>query len=192
MIALAIIALVPEVALTEALLRLTSRAPRLFGDFRVIWDNLTGGNRSACELLVPYRMCANPPLVRVGSRRRGPAPGRRRSCREAADRRLLRSRTMAEGLGVFFSNAGPTGRARGIGTATTFNGTHRPVRQAMPRGRPAWSASGRVSRTRRLRAAVRNCTRDEGGPFEVGNQVLTSSHRKLLSSKAMVVNVAET
>jgi hypothetical protein len=39
---------------------------------------------------------------------------------------------------------------------------------------------------------MRNCTRDEGGPFEVGNQVLTSSHRKLLSSKAMVVNVAET
>jgi hypothetical protein len=39
---------------------------------------------------------------------------------------------------------------------------------------------------------VRNCTRDEGGPFEVGNQVLISSHRKLLSSKAMVVSVAET
>jgi hypothetical protein len=34
-------------------------------------------------------------------------------------------------------------------------------------------------------------TGDEGGPFEVGNQVLISSHRKLLSSKAMVVNVAE-
>ena len=32
---------------------------------------------------------------------------------------------------------------------------------------------------------------DEGGPFGVGNQVLISSHRKLLSSKAMVVNVAE-
>ena len=30
-----------------------------------------------------------------------------------------------------------------------------------------------------------NCTRDEGGPFEFGNQVLISSHRKLLSSKAM-------
>ena len=30
------------------------------------------------------------------------------------------------------------------------------------------------------------------GPFEVGNQVLTSSHRKLLLSKAMVVSVAET
>jgi hypothetical protein len=38
---------------------------------------------------------------------------------------------------------------------------------------------------------VRNCTRDEGGPFEVGNQVLISSRQKLLSSKAMVVNVAE-
>ena len=38
---------------------------------------------------------------------------------------------------------------------------------------------------------MRNCTRDEGGPFEVGNQVLISSHRKLLLSKAMVVNVAE-
>ena len=38
----------------------------------------------------------------------------------------------------------------------------------------------------------RNCTRDGGGPFGFGNQVLISSHRKLLSSKAMVVNVAET
>jgi hypothetical protein len=38
---------------------------------------------------------------------------------------------------------------------------------------------------------MRNCTRDEGGPFEFGNQVLISSHRKLLSSKATVVNVAE-
>lgn len=34
---------------------------------------------------------------------------------------------------------------------------------------------------------MRNCTRDEGGPFEVDNQVLISSHRKLLSSRAMVV-----
>jgi hypothetical protein len=38
---------------------------------------------------------------------------------------------------------------------------------------------------------VRNCTRDEGEPFEFGNQVLISSHRKLLWSKATVVNVAE-
>jgi hypothetical protein len=48
-----------------------------------------------------------------------------------------------------------------------------------------------VSRVSPVHTAVCNCTRDEGGPFEVGNQVLISSHRKLLSSKAMVVNVAE-
>jgi hypothetical protein len=38
---------------------------------------------------------------------------------------------------------------------------------------------------------MRNCTRDEGWPFEFGNQVLILSNRKLLSSKAMVVSVAE-
>ena len=49
------------------------------------------------------------------------------------------------------------------------------------------SGMGRVSRTRRLRTTVRNCTRDEGGPFEAGGQVQVSSHRKLLSLRAMVV-----
>ena len=53
------------------------------------------------------------------------------------------------------------------------------------------SATGIVSRVSPVQTALRNCTRDEGRPFEVGNQVLISSHRKLLSSKAMVVNVAE-
>jgi len=43
----------------------------------------------------------------------------------------------------------------------------------------------------RLSWAVRNCTRDEGGPVEFCNQVLISSHRKPLSSKATVVNVAQ-
>jgi hypothetical protein len=51
---------------------------------------------------------------------------------------------------------------------------------------------GLVSRVTPVHTAMRNCTRDEGRPFEFGNQVLISSHRKLLSSKAMVVNVAET
>jgi hypothetical protein len=50
---------------------------------------------------------------------------------------------------------------------------------------------GLVSRVSPVQTALRNCTRDEGRSFEVGNQVLISSHRKLLSSKAMVVNVAE-
>ena len=50
---------------------------------------------------------------------------------------------------------------------------------------------GLVSRVAPVHTAMRNCTRDEGRPFEVDNQVLISSHRKLLSSKARVVNVAE-
>ena len=53
------------------------------------------------------------------------------------------------------------------------------------------SLMGLVSRVSPVHTALRNCTRDEGRSFEVGNQVLISSHRKLLSSKAMVVNVAE-
>jgi len=55
----------------------------------------------------------------------------------------------------------------------------------------ARSALGLVSRVSPVQTAMRNCTRDEGRSFEVGNQVLISSHRKLLSSKAMVVSVAE-
>ena len=53
------------------------------------------------------------------------------------------------------------------------------------------SELGLVSRVSPVQTALRNYTRDEGRSFEVGNQVLISSHRKLLSSKAMVVNVAE-
>src|ERR1700736_1113853 len=53
------------------------------------------------------------------------------------------------------------------------------------------SRLGFVSRVAPVHTAVRNCTRDEGRSFEVGNQVLISSHRKLLLSNAMVVNVAE-
>ena len=53
------------------------------------------------------------------------------------------------------------------------------------------SESGLVSRVTPVQTAKRNCTRDEGGPFEFGNQVLISNHRKLLSPKATVVNVAE-
>jgi hypothetical protein len=56
---------------------------------------------------------------------------------------------------------------------------------------PGMFGFGRVTRVTPVQTAVRNCTRDEGGPFEFGNQVLISSHRKLLWSKAMVVSVAE-
>ena len=53
------------------------------------------------------------------------------------------------------------------------------------------SLMGLVSRVSPVHTAVRNCTGDEGGPFEVDNQLLISSHRKLPWSKATVVNVAE-
>ncbi len=53
-------------------------------------------------------------------------------------------------------------------------------------------ATRRVSRASPVQTVVRNCTRDEGRSFEAGSQVLASSHRKLLSPKAMVVSVAET
>jgi hypothetical protein len=38
-----------------------------------------------------------------------------------------------------------------------------------------------MSRVSPVHTAICNCTRDEGGPFEVGNQVLISSHRELLA-----------
>ena len=54
------------------------------------------------------------------------------------------------------------------------------------------SGTGRVSRAPRELSAARNCTRDEGGPFEFGDQEPISSHRKLLRATAVVVSVAET
>jgi hypothetical protein len=52
------------------------------------------------------------------------------------------------------------------------------------------SELGLVTRVTPVHTALRNCMRDEGRSFEVGNQVLISSHRKLLCSKGTVVNVA--
>jgi hypothetical protein len=42
-----------------------------------------------------------------------------------------------------------------------------------------------------MSTAVHNCTRDEGGPVDFGNQVPISSHRKLLRLNTVVVSVAE-
>ncbi len=49
------------------------------------------------------------------------------------------------------------------------------------------SAQGRVSRVSPVQTALRNCTRDEGGPFGFGDQELIPSYRKLLWSNVMVV-----
>jgi hypothetical protein len=43
------------------------------------------------------------------------------------------------------------------------------------------SEKGLVSRVSPVHTALRNCTRDKGRSFEVGNQVLISSHCMLLS-----------
>jgi hypothetical protein len=64
--------------------------------------------------------------------------------------------------------------------------------------KPAAGAGGRGFRlgpcdtSTVMSTAVHNCTRDEGGPFEFGNKVLISSHRKLLRLNVVVVSVAET
>ncbi len=53
--------------------------------------------------------------------------------------------------------------------------------------KPRTSAYGSVSRVSPVQTALRNCTRDEGGPFGFGDQELIPRYRKLLWSKAMVV-----
>jgi hypothetical protein len=50
---------------------------------------------------------------------------------------------------------------------------------------------GLVSRVTPVHSALRNSTRDEGGPFGFGDQESIPSHRKLLPPKSVVVNVAE-
>jgi len=54
------------------------------------------------------------------------------------------------------------------------------------------SVKGRVSRASPVHTVMRNCSKDEGGPFGFGDQEPIPSHRKLLRSKAVVVSVAET
>jgi len=54
------------------------------------------------------------------------------------------------------------------------------------------SLLGLVSRALPVQTASRNCMKDEGRSFGFGNQVLISSHRELLRSKAVVVSVTET
>jgi hypothetical protein len=54
------------------------------------------------------------------------------------------------------------------------------------------SLNGRVSRASPVETAMRNCTRDEAGPFGFGDQKPIPSHRKLLRSKYVVLSVAGT
>src|SRR5258708_35817033 len=70
------------------------------------------------------------------------------------------------GRGAQVLSTAPAAEVSAARPVTTFRNAH-------PRSVP-----GRVSRVSPVQTAMRNCTRDEGGPFEVGNQVLISSHRK--------------
>jgi hypothetical protein len=47
------------------------------------------------------------------------------------------------------------------------------------------SESGLVSQASPVHTAVRNCTRDEGGPFEVGNHGLISSPLQAVAVKSL-------
>ena len=78
---------------------------------------------------------------------------------------------------------------KGTKKALGVNGELSVHRLDEPQLRPKMSGQGLVSRVLPVHTAVRNCTRDEGGPFEAGRG-RASNHYKLLSLKAMVVSVA--
>ncbi|MGZ8387853.1 MAG: hypothetical protein ACXWVE_06380 [Rhodoplanes sp.] len=83
------------------------------------------------------------------------------------------------------------GVAGGKGHFNSFSQRKEELDKKLKQMLPDMPALGLGSRVTPVHTAMRNCTRDEGRPFEFGNQVLISSHRKLLWSKATVVNVAE-
>src|SRR6266478_2429399 len=100
-------------------------------------------------------------------------------------RKPLWSRLGCAAIPLRISTTYPTGQSSTPKACTLSAGSGFILRQVLT------SVYSLVSRVTPVHTALRNCTRDEGRSFEVGNQVLISSHRKLLSSKAMVVNVAE-
>jgi pyruvate/2-oxoglutarate dehydrogenase complex dihydrolipoamide dehydrogenase (E3) component len=71
-----------------------------FDDFRVIRDNLAGGNRSTHNRLVPYCLFTDPPLARVGLNE---AETRKRAIAVRVARlpisKVLRTRTTGETVG---------------------------------------------------------------------------------------------
>lgn len=69
-------------------------------DFRVIRDNLAGGNRRTSARLVPYCMFTDPPLARVGlSEREAESQGVRVRIAKLETKAILRTRTTGESKG---------------------------------------------------------------------------------------------
>ena len=90
-----------------------------------------------------------------------------------------------KGSAVFYANSAYTDKITGF-----FSGVAQSVGQSRTKEDLTKYFEG-VSKVSPVQTAVRNCTRDEGGPFGFGDQELIPSYRKLLWSKAMVVSVAE-
>jgi hypothetical protein len=63
-------------------------------------------------------------------------------------------------------------RAQGTGVEISFSA-------------PRMTGLGLVSRVSPVQTAMRNCTRDEGRPFEVGNQVLISRTTAFISASTL-------
>ena len=83
-------------------------------DFRIIRDNLAGGNRSTRDRLVPIVMFTDPPLARVGLSE-GEARARdRRACRAAAESGVLRTEATDEKQGFMKALVGNDDRILGF------------------------------------------------------------------------------
>ena len=77
-------------------------------DFRVIRDNLNGGNRSTKGRMVPYCMFIDPPLARVGlSEEEAHIQGRSVRAAKLPMKAVLRTRTTAESDGFMKALVGP-------------------------------------------------------------------------------------
>src|SRR4051812_15337545 len=143
----------------------------------------------ACRVLAPRRRPPGPiRKPHIGRRSREDRGGYRRqgpTSHAAAirDRRALRCRN--GGMVPVSSGDAETGLARR--SINRRPGALIPCvpSDAVAMNRIADSGMGPVSRVAQVHTALRKRS------FEVGNQVLISNHRKLLWSKAMVVNVAE-
>src|SRR5262245_3317895 len=79
-----------------------------FDDFRIIRDNLTGGNRTTRDRLVPYCMFTDPPLARVGlSESEARRHGIEARVAKVPTSAVLRARTIDEGRGFMKALVAP-------------------------------------------------------------------------------------
>ncbi|MBN9406576.1 MAG: mercuric reductase [Burkholderiales bacterium] len=86
-----------------------------FDDFRIIRDNLAGGQRSTRDRLVPYCMFTDPPLARVGlSEREAQQQGIAVRVAKLPMRGVLRTRTIGEQQGFMKALIGADDRIVGF------------------------------------------------------------------------------